>query len=106
MIAMLRQFAVLATALVTMILPQGGACQSPPATGIVIMHGKAGAPGKHVAALASRLEQQGYLVANLEMPWSARRQYDADVSAADREVEAALDALRSKGGAEAVHRGT
>ena len=65
--------------------------------GVVVMHGKGGSPTKHVASLASALEQKGYLVANLEMPWSGNRQYDASVEAADKEVGAALDAMRAKG---------
>lgn len=65
--------------------------------GIVIMHGKGGSPTKHVSELASSLEGKGYLVANLEMPWSGQRDYDVDVSAAEREIESALEVLRSKG---------
>jgi len=65
--------------------------------GIVIMHGKGGSPAKYVSDLASSLERQGFLVANLEMPWSGRRDYDVDVSAAEKEVEAALGSLRDKG---------
>lgn len=65
--------------------------------GIVLMHGKGGSPAKHVAELAAALEGQGFLVANLEMPWSGRRQYDVDVRAAEAEVEAALSSLRAKG---------
>ncbi|MFC5301181.1 alpha/beta fold hydrolase [Azospira restricta] len=65
--------------------------------GIVVMHGKGGSPTKFVAELAERLEQQGFLVANLEMPWSGRRNYDVTVDAAAAEVEAALSSLRAKG---------
>lgn len=65
--------------------------------GIVLMHGKGGSPTKHVSDLASALEGQGYLVANLEMPWSGRRGYDVNVSAAEKEVESALSSLRDKG---------
>jgi pimeloyl-ACP methyl ester carboxylesterase len=65
--------------------------------GIVIMHGKSGSPMRHVPELASGLEAKGVCVANIEMPWSARRSYDVDVATADREVEAALDGLRGKG---------
>ncbi|MCX7166658.1 MAG: alpha/beta fold hydrolase [Rhodocyclales bacterium] len=65
--------------------------------GIVVMHGKGGAPTKHVSELASSLEGQGFLVANLDMPWSGRRDYDVDVGAAEREVESALSSLRDKG---------
>jgi pimeloyl-ACP methyl ester carboxylesterase len=65
--------------------------------GIVVMHGKGGSPTKHVSELASALEAHGYLVANLEMPWSGRRDYDVDVEAADAEVEQALGSLRQQG---------
>ena len=74
-------------------LAQAGAAK----IGIVVMHGKGGAPTTFVAGLASGLESRGYLVANLEMPWSGRRQYDVSVSAAEGEVEAALKALREQG---------
>lgn len=65
--------------------------------GIVLMHGKGGSPTKYVADLASALEGQGFLVANLEMPWSGKRSYDVEVGAADGEVESALNSLRGKG---------
>jgi len=65
--------------------------------GIVIMHGKGGAPNRHVSELASALEAQGFLVANLDMPWSGRRNYDVAVAVAEAEVETALSALRAKG---------
>lgn len=65
--------------------------------GIVIMHGKGGSPNRHVADLARRLERQGYLVANLEMPWSGNRNYDVPVSRAEEEIEAAVADLRGKG---------
>ena len=65
--------------------------------GIVVMHGKGGAPSKIVADLASGLAQQGYLVSNLDMPWSGHRQYDVPVSVAESEVETALSGLRKQG---------
>lgn len=65
--------------------------------GIVIMHGKGGSPAGYVSDLASSLERQGFLVANLEMPWSGKRGYDVDASAAEKEVESALGSLRDKG---------
>ncbi|MDR3391657.1 MAG: alpha/beta hydrolase [Sulfuriferula sp.] len=65
--------------------------------GIVIMHGKGGSPTQHVAALAAALSAQGMLVANLEMPWSGRRNYDVDVTTAESEVESALKTLRQQG---------
>lgn len=65
--------------------------------GIVLMHGKGGSPTKHVSDLASSLAGEGFLVANLEMPWSGRREYDVNVGAAEREVESALNSLRDMG---------
>lgn len=65
--------------------------------GVVLMHGKGGSPQRHVQPLASALEAGGILVSNLEMPWSGRRNYDADVAAAERQVSAALAALKAKG---------
>lgn len=70
-----------------------------PGIGIVIMHGKGGSPTKHVADLAASLEGKGYLVANLDMPWSGQRDYDANVAAAEKQVESALESLRAKGAA-------
>lgn len=67
------------------------------AIGVVIMHGKGGSPARHVSSLASALEQKGYLVANLEMPWSANREYNGGVDVAEKEVNAALESLRAKG---------
>jgi triacylglycerol esterase/lipase EstA (alpha/beta hydrolase family) len=67
------------------------------AIGVVVMHGKGGSPAGRVSTLASSLERKGYLVANLEMPWSARREYDVGVDVAESEIEAALASLRAKG---------
>jgi pimeloyl-ACP methyl ester carboxylesterase len=67
--------------------------------GIVVMHGKGGSPTRNVAELASGLEMKGYLVANLEMPWSGARSYDVPVAGAASEVEAALAQLRARGAA-------
>ena len=84
--------------LIAAMIPGAASAQTPPAqTGIVIMHGKGGSPKKFVAELASSLEAAGYLVANLEMPWSGARNYDVSVSDGVKEVENALAMLRSKG---------
>ena len=80
-----------------MILQQAGAQTLSAKIGVVVMHGKGGSPAKHVADLASFLENKGYLVANLEMPWSGRREYDVNVAGAEKEVESALDNLRAQG---------
>lgn len=71
--------------------------QAAPGIGVVVMHGKGGSPTGLVAKLAAGLVERGYQVANLEMSWSKRRDYDAPVSAAEQEVVAALDGLRARG---------
>jgi pimeloyl-ACP methyl ester carboxylesterase len=94
----LRRFIVLTVAVFVTALPLAVADDAVSSKiGIVIMHGKGGSPTRYVSDLASSLEKKEYLVANLEMPWSGRRNYDVSVSAAEREVESALAGLRSKG---------
>ncbi len=70
---------------------------TPSKTGIVIMHGKGGSPSKHVNRFASALKSDGYLVENLEMPWSRKREYDAPVSAAEEQVNRAIESMRAQG---------
>lgn len=76
--------------------PLGAMAQGEP-IGIVVMHGKGGSPTRLVADLAQGLESKGYLVANLEMPWSGRRNYDVSTGKGEKEVEAALEGLRARG---------
>lgn len=71
--------------------------QTPADIGVVVMHGKGGNPDGLNAPLASGLKQRGFWVANLEMPWSKQRSYDVDVATADKEVAAAIAAMRKKG---------
>ena len=88
---------VMAAALTPTLFTAPVSAQNAPAIGIVVMHGKGGRPDRHVKLLAEELERKGWLVANLEMPWSGRREYDVDVAAAEKEVTAALDGMRAKG---------
>ena len=57
---------------------------------IVVMHGKGGSPDRFVNGLAAELANRGYIVANLEMPWSGDRNYDADTDAADAQIDKAI----------------
>lgn len=68
-----------------------------PKMGIVVMHGKGGSPDRLVNGLADELAKRGYIVANLEMPWSGNRGYDVDTAAADTEIEKAIADMRTKG---------
>ncbi len=92
---MMLRAMILAVGLAT--LAHSAAAQPPSRIGIVIMHGKGGSPAGHVASLAAALDAQGYQVANLEMPWSHDRSYDATVADAEAQVESALLALRNRG---------
>jgi pimeloyl-ACP methyl ester carboxylesterase len=66
--------------------------------GIVVMHGKGGAPNsKYIDPFARSLEARGLLVANLDMPWSRSRDYDVPTSRAEEEIEMAVAGLRAKG---------
>jgi pimeloyl-ACP methyl ester carboxylesterase len=93
-----RLLAILTIAIISIILPQTAMAEmSDIKIGIVLMHGKGGSPTKYVSELASALEKKGILVANLEMTWSERRNYDVNVSVAEQEVESALTSLWGKG---------
>lgn len=96
MSALLRTILVVAMSVGAAALPLQ-ALSEQPRIGIVIMHGKGGSPNGLVAGLASGLAEKGYLVANVEMPWSGNRNYDASASAGEQEVAAALAELRGKG---------
>ena len=65
--------------------------------GIVLMHGKGSMPSKGIDKLAMALDKDGFIVENLEMPWSGKRDYNATAETAEAEVVAALTSLRSKG---------
>jgi pimeloyl-ACP methyl ester carboxylesterase len=96
MIRMKYAVTILAAAIIA--FAQTSMAQAPSsAIGVVIMHGKGGSPARFVSSLASSLEQKGFLVANLEMPWSKNREYNAGVDAAEKQVDEALDSLRAKG---------
>ena len=92
MSAIVRTFACI---LLMACLPFTAAAQE--LLGAVVMHGKGGSPTRLVADLAKSLESRGILVANLEMPWSGKRDYDVSVEKGEQEVEAALAGLRAKG---------
>lgn len=65
--------------------------------GVVVMHGKGGNPEKFVGDLARGLQAKGMLVANIEMPWSGRRDYDVDVPHAEMEIDNAVAQLKQQG---------
>jgi len=86
----------LALAAIVLAFPALSQAQAPK-IGIVIMHGKGGSPQPWTEVLARGLEQKGMLVANIEMPWSKRREYDVPTATAAEEVLAALAGLKGRG---------
>lgn len=78
-------------------LPSARAQTTTTQAGVVVMHGKGGQPGRYVNTLADTLRDAGFLVANLEMPWSAKRHYDVSIQAGLDQVTLALNGLRAQG---------
>lgn len=70
---------------------------TPAQIGVVVMHGKGGRPDRLVGELAAHLLARGFLVRNLEMPWSGRRNYDASPDDAQAEVAQAWAGLQGSG---------
>lgn len=70
---------------------------APARIGVVVMHGKGGHPDRLVGELAAHLQARGFLVRNLEMPWSGQRHYDASPDDAQAEVAQSLAALQGGG---------
>ena len=59
--------------------------------GIVLLHGKGGTPTTGIEGLHESLKRAGALVEAPEMPWSARRIYDATYDQAMDEIDAAVE---------------
>lgn len=73
--------------------------------GVVLLHGKGGAPGAFLGGLSEALKAEGALVEAPEMPWSHNRMYDATYEAAMDEIDAAVLKLRSAGAVKIVVAG-
>lgn len=65
--------------------------------GIVLMHGKTGAPGGNISELAAALRKEGAVVVMPEMPWSRSRIYNASYQDAMREIDGVVADLRKRG---------
>jgi len=76
----------------------GGSASAGGTIGVVVLHGKdSKPPHRGVAAFASQLSSEGFLVETPEMPWSGRRGYDADYEQAMIEIDAAVARLKARG---------
>lgn len=66
-------------------------------TGVVLLHGKGGTPTSMIEGLNESLQREGALVEAPELPWSARRIYDATYEQAMAEIDGAVERLKKAG---------
>lgn len=93
-----RLFSLIAILVVTL-LSTAAAAQSTALPGVIVLHGKGGRPEGLTAPLDAALQQRGWSVASLDMPWSGSRKYNAGVAAAETQVSEAVATLRQRGAA-------
>lgn len=86
--------ALLATTAPGVVSAQSGSLSG---LGIVLIHGKGGTPTTGIEGLHESLKRAGALVDAPEMPWSARRIYDATFDDAMKEIDAAAERLKKAG---------
>lgn len=65
--------------------------------GIVVLHGKGGTPTTMIEGLNEALRKNGALVEAPELPWSARRIYDATYDQAMSEIDVSVEKLKKAG---------
>ena len=95
----LFSFAVLVLAL----LPAAAQDLKERKIGVVLMHGKWGAPNtRFFYKLEHALESAGVVVEKPEMPWSGRRDYDAGYEGAMKDIDNAVAKLKAKGASRIV----
>ncbi len=90
----LLSFAVASIAAAPSALAQSGSLAG---YGIVVLHGKGGTPTTMIEGLNESLKKHGALVEAPELPWSARRIYDATYDQAMSEIDASVEKLKKAG---------
>jgi pimeloyl-ACP methyl ester carboxylesterase len=73
--------------------------------GVVLMHGKGGAPGGFIGSTASALQAEGAKVVMPQMPWARARMYDASYEQAMAEIDKAVAQLKALGATKIVVAG-
>jgi dienelactone hydrolase len=73
--------------------------------GVVLMHGKGGAPGGFIGSTAAALQAAGAKVVMPEMPWSRARMYDVTYEQAMAEIDKAVVQLKAQGATKIVVAG-
>ncbi|MFA6019347.1 MAG: alpha/beta fold hydrolase [Rhodospirillales bacterium] len=79
----------------TFLVPPAAFAAGP--VGVILMHGKWGSPDYNIVQLADKLNAAGFLVERPLMPWSRKRDYDADYTQAMEEIDAVAERLRKRG---------
>jgi dienelactone hydrolase len=104
---MKRLLRFLALAAVLTILPVEARAQSANLNGfgVVLMHGKGGAPGGFIASTAAALQAEGAKVVMPQMPWARARMYDAGYEQAMAEIDRAVAQLKAQGATRIVVAG-
>jgi pimeloyl-ACP methyl ester carboxylesterase len=92
-----RGMIALAVSLLGLPVPAGAQEAGLAGFGIVLMHGKGGAPGGLIASTAAALQAAGARVVMPEMPWSRSRTYDAGYEQAMAEIDRSVAQLKSQG---------
>src|SRR5260370_1836183 len=83
--------------LVVLSLLPATAWAQPSATGVILMHGKWGAPDKGIQPIELELRGAGFVVVAGEMAWSQRRGYDAGFGEVMAQLEGEVAKLRAAG---------
>ena len=73
--------------------------------GVVLMHGKGGAPGGLIASTAVALQAAGAKVVMPQMPWARARMYDVTYDQAMAEIDRAVAQLKTQGASKIVVAG-
>lgn len=93
----MRVSIVISTLLCAVLLMAASAAQAADKIGVLLMHGKQGAPDKAITTLLSQLESAGFPVEAPEMCWSKRRIYDRTYEECLAELDVAATKLRERG---------
>jgi dienelactone hydrolase len=92
-------FRLLAPAMLLLAAPTSAVAQSNSLNGlgVVLMHGKGGAPGGLIGSTAAALQAEGAKVVMPQMPWARARMYDAGYEQAMVEIDNAVAQLKAQG---------
>lgn len=94
---LLRILVLIAAASLAAAVPARAQSPNLAGMGIVLLHGKGGAPGAMMEGLEQSLQKAGAIVEGPELPWSHNRIYDATYEQAMAEIDDAVQKLKQRG---------